>query len=453
MKRNTLFSSLLLTSMMAFGAQAAVTPEEAAQLKTALTPLGAEKAGNKDGAIPAWTGGDAKPTPGFVNGGKRPDPFAGEKPLFTITAQNMDKYADKLSEGIKAMLKKYPDTYHLDVYPTHRTAAAPQWVYDNTFVNATKAKIVNGSAGPQPEGAYGGTPFPIPKTGAEVMWNHLLRWRGASWHFNVNQILISADGTQTVTVDGLGDQQMPYYFQEGAPKDYSGDYWLVRLVDAGPPLRAGEAILGRENMDEEKTRAWVYLTGQRRVRKLPNACCDTPTPSTAGVMTFDELEVFTARLERFNWNLIGKQELYIPYNSNRFMQAPASSDVLGVHHLKPDAVRWELHRVWVVEATLAEGQRHQYPKARYYIDEDSWIAVLGDRWDADNHLSKVLWAVPIDMPDVPAQVTTSFGFYDLMSSTWFAANIYAGKAEQYKIMPRYEDTVFTPEALAGEGVR
>ena len=57
-------------------------------------------------------------------GGKRGDPFKDDKPLFSITAQNLDKYADKLADGTKAMFKKYPD-YRIDVYPTRRTAAAP----------------------------------------------------------------------------------------------------------------------------------------------------------------------------------------------------------------------------------------------------------------------------------------------------------------------------------------
>ena len=166
---------------------AQVSPEQAQQLKSNLTPMGGEKAGNKDGSIPAWTGGYTTPLPGYRQGGRRSDPFAGEKPLFSITSQNMGSYADKLSDGTKAMFKKYPGTYRVDVYKTHRTAAAPQWVYDNTFKNATRSKLVQKPSGPTPEGAYGGIPFPIPQNGAEVMWNHQLRWRGATWHFDVHQ--------------------------------------------------------------------------------------------------------------------------------------------------------------------------------------------------------------------------------------------------------------------------
>src|SRR3990167_8464228 len=158
---------------------AAVTAEEATKLKGELTPLGAERAGNADGSIPAWTGGMTTPIPGDKPGGRRSDPFQNEKPLFTINASNAAQYADKLTDGTRAMLAKYPDSYRLDVYQTHRTAAAPQWVYDNTLTNASRARIDNDVV----VGAFGGIPFPIPTSGAEVMWNHLLRWRAPAARF------------------------------------------------------------------------------------------------------------------------------------------------------------------------------------------------------------------------------------------------------------------------------
>jgi hypothetical protein len=423
------------------------------ELGKSLTPFGAEKAGNADGTIPAWDGGYTTVDPAFKPGGKRSDPFAADKPLFSITAQNLDQYADKLSEGTKAVFKRYPDTYRIDVYPTRRTAAAPQWVYDNTRKNAERAKLVDSSAGPIPEGAYGGIPFPIPKNGVEVMWNHLLNWRGTSLSIDTRHFLMTADGTQVMTTDGKAVQEMPYYYPEGSPESFNGDYWLVRLLTFGPALRAGEQIMGRSNLNGDKSQAHVYLTGQRRVRKLPNACCDTPTPATAGVMSFDELSVYSGRIDRFNWKLIGKQEMFIPYNANKVQTAAKPEDVLGKHHLNPDYVRWELHRVWVVEAELAPGKRHQLPKSRYYLAEDTWQAMLGDRWDANGQLAKTLWSLPAVMPDIPAVAQLTSGFYDLVSGSWFVQSLYAGKESQYGIVDRYKTSEFLPAAMAGRGVR
>ena len=446
-------TALLLGALCVAVTASAATPEEAAKLKSELTPLGAEKAGNKDGAIPAWTGGYTTPIPGDKAGGRRGDPFASEKPVLTITAKNMDQYAAKLTDGVKAMLKKYPDTYKLEVYKTARTAAAPQWVYDNTFKNATQAKTLKG--GDAVEGAYGGIPFPLPKTGAEVMWNGLLYWRGASWNFHVNQYLITASGGHVLSTEGVAEQQSPYYLKDVNPAKWGGEYWMIRLVNTGPPIRAGEAVVGRENVDPDKTLSWVYLTGQRRVRKLPNACCDTPTPATAGVMSFDELEVWTGRLDRFDWKIVGKQEMYIPYNSNLTLQPKKDTEVLipGQHHLASDKVRWELHRVWVVESSLKPGKRHQAPKGRYYVDEDTWMPVLGDRWDANNQLWKTLWRIPAVMPDLPATVGLTFGYYDLLSGAGYVANLFNQMSAQYTLVPTYKDSVFTPDAMAGESVR
>jgi Protein of unknown function (DUF1329) len=427
-----------------------VSAPDAAKLKTTLTPLGAERAGNKEGTIPAWDGGLTKATPGFKNGGRRPDPFPNEKPLFSITAKNMDQYADKLTDGTKAMLKKYPN-YRVDIYPTHRTMAAPQWVYDNTSKNVTRAKLVNGSAGPEPSGAFGGIPFPIPSNGAEVMWNHLLRWRGTSWHKDFSGYEITADGKQVLVLESLNDEQMPYYSQDAGEK-FNGDFWLARAINSGPPIRAGEGIIGRSNVNADKTLAWVYLTGQRRVRQLPNPCCDVPTPFSAGLSTYDEIDVFTGRMNRFDWTVIGKKEVYIPYNTNKSL-APKANEVLGPHYLNPDYVRWELHRVWVVEATLRPGQRHTSPKSRYYVDEDSWIAVLADRWDAKGQLWRSLFTLPIAAPDIPATVNTSWGYYDLLTGRFFVNVLFNDRTEQYRVMPRYSSSLFTADSLASEGVR
>lgn len=447
--RHITTGALLTLTLLASAAQAAVTAEEAAKLKSTLTPFGAEKAGNADGSIPAWTGGYTTPIPGFKNGGRRGDPFASEKPLYSITAETLAQHAAKLSEGTQALLRKYPKTFRVDVYKTHRTAAAPQWVYENTFRNATSARL----DGEVVKDAYGGIPFPIPKSGKEIVANNELHWRGEAWQADFRGYLGTASGQRVLSVEGTGDFQMPYYAQ-GQDSKFGGDYWLIRLVNSGPPVRAGEAITGRQNLDQDKTGVWVYLTGQRRVRKLPNACCDTPTPATSGVASFDEVDVLSGRTDRFDWKIVGKQELLIPYNSNRLHTPAKDSDVLLANHLNPDHVRWELHRVWVLESTLKPGQRHQAPKARYYVDEDTWVAVLADRWDANGQLWKTLWSHPVVMPDVPATTPQQqWGFNDLISGAWYASGVVNERSKHYQIVPRRPDSFFTPDALAGEGVR
>lgn len=441
-------AALLAALLGMAAAHAAVTPEEAARLKTELTPFGAEKAGNKDGSIPAWTGGYSTPIPGDKPGGRRGDPFKDDKPLYSVTAKNVDQHAGKLSDGVKALLKKYPESFRLDVYPTRRTAVAPQWVYDNTAKNALRAKL----DGHKLVGAYGGVPFPMPKSGLEAIWNHKLSWRGSAWEADFNQYQITANGKVVLTTDGRIRQRMPYYFDDGSVDSFEGVHWEVNLLNVGPPIRAGEMIVGRQHVDEEKSQSYVYLTGQRRVRKLPNACCDTPTPATAGLMSFDELSVFSGRTDRFDWKLVGKKELLVPYNQNRFLQA-RDAEIIKGQHLNPDHVRWELHRVWVVEASLAAGQRHQAPKSIYYLDEDTWLAVLGDRWDANGQLWKTLWVFNYVMPDFPGTVQQTFGFYDLLSGQAYVANVLNDKSFHHRPSKRWPTETFTGDGLAAQGVR
>lgn len=439
-----------LLALFAGSTLAAVTAEEAARLKTELTPLGAERAGNKEGTIPAWTGTPI-PYKDYKPGGRRPDPFAADKLLYSVTSKNMEQYAGRLTEGTKAMLKKYPDSFRVDVYPTRRSGAAPQWVYDNTLKNATRAKLNNDT----PEGAFGGTPFPIPKSGAEVMSNHTLRWRGEAWNAKIRAYLTTAAGQRVLIGESTIDQQMPYYYPDNNVEDFNKqkEHLILRLLTSGPALRAGEAIAGRQNLDGDKSQVWVYLPGQRRVRKLPNACCDAPTPPTAGQMTFDETFVFDGRLDHFDWKLVGKKEMLVPYNTNALLSAEKDEDVMGKSHLNPDRVRWELHRVWVVEARLRAGQRHVTPKATYYVDEDTWHSVLADRWDAKGQLWKTMWQMTFAAPDLPGITTETFGYNDMLSGAWFVQGLMTGQKDQYRLQPRLKDNTFTADAMAGEGVR
>ena len=430
---------------------ASVTAEEAAQLKTSLTPLGAERAGNKEGTIPAWTG-QATEGAGMTAAGRRLDPFATEKPLYSINAKNAGEYAERLTEGTKALLKKYPDSFRVDVYKTHRTALAPAAIYDNTAKNALNAKLVESGGGPMPQGAYGGVPFPVPKSALEVMWNHLLRWRGEAWIWAFKGYQLTQDGQWVNVGDTVNDQWIPY-FAPGGSANFNGEYWMVRSLTKGPAIRAGEAITARFNLDESKTSTWVYLTGQRRVRKLPNSCCDTPTPFSAGVASFDEIETFAGRMDRFDWKVIGKKEMLIPYNSNRLLQPLKDSEVLGARTLNPDHVRWELHRVWVVEANLKAGQRHTATKSRYYIDEDTWLAVLGERYDNNGQLTRVPFAIPVVMSDVQATSNVTWGIYDLTSGASYINCLVNERNMAYKPVPAYKDAVFTPDAMSGDGVR
>lgn len=453
MKRNSLWPELavaaLAAALLGGAAQAGVTADEAAKLKSELTPLGAEKAGNKDGSIPAWSGGYTKVPAGYQSGQPRPDPFAGEKPLVSITAKNMDAHADKLSEGQKEMLKKHP-SYRIDVYRTYRTAAAPAWYYENTFKNATRAKTPN--MGGSVVGAYGGVPFPIPKTGNEAMWNHVLRWRGEAALFPFRSYVVGADGKPALASEATNDFNMPWHFQDGSPDKSSGEFWATMQVVTAPSFKAGEILMIRDQIDVDKGRsAWQYLVGQRRVRRFPTLGYDTPNPVNSGADLVDQAFLFNGYQDRYDWKLVGKKEMYVPYNMNGFY-LKKDADVLGAKHVNPDHVRWELHRVWVVEATLAAGKRHVQPKRTFYLDEDTWIALLADGWDSQGKLWTTQMMFPFIAFELPGVLGEQWAIYDFIKGS-YGALTFGELPIHYKAVPRFPESNYSPDAMAARGVR
>jgi hypothetical protein len=445
--------TLACTTLAASLAQAAVTAEEAAKLKTTLTPMGAERAGNKDGSIPPWEGGypvNASATSPAVQ-----DLFAKDKPLFTITPQNAAQYADKLTDGSMGLLKKYPG-FKIQVFPTRRTAAMPQWVYDNTFKNATRATMdTSGELGPFPKGAFGGAPFPIPKNGEEAIWNHLLRWTSPGYQTQPSLVRMTPEGKAIMVSQVDAMSKFPYYDPNSSLEKWeaAGSDVVLRRVDTfGPPLRAGEKIVQRNNINDANSKTWVYLTGQRRVRRLPLSCCDVPSPVSGGILNFDETEVYSSSIGRYDWKLAGKREAYVPYNTNSFHQATSIDQVMTPSTLNPDFVRFEQHRVWVVEGTLKTGQRHVAPRVRLYLDEDSWIAVAGERWDAQGQLWKVTFNMPTVLPAAPGTLVQGYVSYDMIGGGYFGST-YQAHDKQVNLEAALPERIFTSEVLSGEGVR
>ncbi|HEX3139737.1 MAG TPA: DUF1329 domain-containing protein [Rhizobacter sp.] len=439
----------LAVASSALAAQAAITADEAKALGNSLTAIGAEKAGNKDGTIPAYTGGLTTPPAGFKAGdGIRPNPYAGEKPRLVIDAKNMAANADKLTEGTKALLQKYP-SYRVDVYPTHRSVAFPAFVGENTAKNAVRAKTLN--EGRSMEGAHAGFPFPIPKTGYEAMWNHLVRFNGQSYEAKYRNLSVDSNGRATLATEGISTQEYPFW---DTSKTSADTFWRIKLAYTAPARRAGEALMLVDPLDigTKDRRAWMYLPGQRRVKVAPDLSHDTPNPGTAGATTFDDTFIFNGSMERFDFKLVGKKEMFVPYNAYAAVYEAKQDDLLKPNHLNPDLVRWEQHRVWVVEATLREGKRHVYGKRTFYLDEDSWAALASDEYDARGQLYRTGFAYMAPSYDLPAPYTDMFGHYDLVSRIYSLTGFIAETGGLRHTKAR-SDREWSADSLAGTGIR
>lgn len=458
----------LLAGVISMGAQqacAAVSAEEAKQLGTNLTEFGAEKAGNADGSIPPYTGGlpavtgyDPKTMPQYI------DPYKDEKPLYAVDANNMAQYEGMLMEGTKALLKQYP-SFRLDVYKSHRSFRYPAWVLENTVKNATTAKLVGEVEGDAVAGAdkgdlpYAGIPFPIPKTGYEVLWNQTARYSAAVSHNVGNGYLVDTSGN-VINLPGANEYFVhPWYDKNGTLRSKTFDaYFGFSATLTSPPSSAGIVFLNyyTPNAAEGGQRVWFYTPGQRRVRLAPEFSYDVPIASYGGVTVWDDIYGYLGRMDRFEFKVTGKKEMLVPYNVYGATNTLQMKEVLGPKHINPSAVRWEKHRIWVVDGKRKENARHAYSRRTFYIDEDCWCIVASEAYDNAGKLWRVSNYYTFPTYDTGGFNNETWSTNDLIKGNYFILN--AGHKEPGNSIRSYETAeglpvALTPQAVAASGVR
>ncbi|MGE1177517.1 DUF1329 domain-containing protein [Pseudomonas sp. BW7P1] len=450
--KNLFHAGVLGLSLLATSVMAAVPAAEADKLGKSLTPMGAEMAGNADGSIPAWKplakNAGTVDSKGFLS-----DPYASEKPLFTITAQNVDQYKDKLAPGQYAMFKRYPDTFKMPVYPSHRGATVPDDVFAAIRKNATTTTLVAGGNGL--ENFQTAIPFPIPKDGLEVIWNHITRYRGGSVTRLVTQATPQANGSYSLVY--FQDQ---FVFRDKM-KDYDpanpGNvlFYFKQKVTA-PARLAGTVLLVHETLDQvkEPRKAWVYATGQRRVRQAPQVSYDGPGTAADGLRTSDNLDMYNGAPDRYDWKLEGKKEMYIANNSYKIDSPNLKyADILKAGHINQDLTRYELRRVWHVVATLKPGQRHIYAKRDFFIDEDTWQAAVIDHYDGRGQLWRVAEAHAEDYYDKQVPWYALETLYDLQSGRYLALGMKNEEKQAYDFGFSASKSEFQPGNLGQDGIR
>lgn len=442
-------AGVLLCAFLPVAVQAKVTPEQAGQLKLDLTPFGATRAGDAANGIPEWTGGLHVPPASYKGPGTfEADPFADQKPTLIINASNRAQYVPHLSEGVQALLASYPDTFKLPVYPSERSFAAPEEVYQNTYNNALTAELAENGNGFVH--AYGGIPFPIPQNGTEAIWNHIARWQGRYIFDVATTVVVRANGSYSSFREQ--NQLLSNYYAEGKTAD-DLDNMLFRYLNVVlPPSRAaGEALLVHEPIDQVAMprMAWSYLPGQRRVRRAPTVAYDNPVDGYIS----DDADMFNGAPNRYDWKLVEKKVLYVPYNNYRLSQPGMPLDqVIQKGHLNPDLTRWELHRVWVVEATLKSGERHIYAKRRFYLDEDSWATLISESYDSRGQLWRVNLAFTKQAYQVPTLTTEAITYHDLISREYSALGLRSQeKSPRQFHLPAPPDSYWLPANLRRMG--
>lgn len=440
----------LLTPVLAL---AAVSAEQAAELGKSLTPMGAEAAANADGSIPAYEGKwlGAPPTVNY-DGRFNPDPYADEKPLFSITADNLKNYADKLGEGQKALFAKYPKTYRIDVYPTHRDFRHSDEVNAHVRQNATAAELSND--GLTLKGAYGGVAFPIPQSGIELVYNILTT--NAPWMVEAPNV--SAYVQSSGAIAWIRNTLRAYntYHRGNDRAGWNDGISAYAITNQkAPPREAGKGTFTVNSYDfvGYPRQSWQYDPGTRRLRKTPDVGFDYPMDS--GPRVVDEQNGLNGSPERFDWQLIGKKEVYVPFNTFKLEdRALKYKDVTATRgHPNPDVLRYELRRVWVVEGTLKKGIRHVYGKRRFYVEEDSWQVAMADNYDVRGQLWRVTENGIAYAYDAKVHYLNASFYQDLVSGAYSAENITSEEPTAAQFNRREPlPNEFTPAGMRSSGL-
>ncbi len=431
---------------------------DASKLGTELTPLGADPKANAEGTIPAWSGSISGLPEGltFSSGESYPDPYANEKPLYTITAQNMAEHADKLNEGMKALFKKYPDTFKMPVYQTHR-----EFNYHPDMVARTKWNVGNAKLEGSIDGlrSYtGGVPFPMPTNGAEVMWNSRLSQPTIVSDSVYDEVAVYQKGNvQKYRTKLTYETPLAYdHHPVGKTSEDIGNIAAFVFYEVVEPKRKkGEMVIVHEPIDQftHDRKAWVYIPGAKRVKRAPNAGYDTPI-GPGGLMTADDSMGFNGAMDRYDWTLVGKQEMVVPYHNYKFDSPSVGyKELLPPRHVNQDYMRYELRRVWVVEATLKPKQRHIYAKRRFYIDEDSWLVVATDTYDGRGDLWRTSFNHSLYDFFLKGYVARAQFNYDLQAGAYVGIRLVnETKPTNYAMKIKGED-FYTPANLRKMGRR
>ena len=439
-------------TLLAGQALAGPKPDQIHRLSEDLTPMGSERAGNADGTIPEWTGGITEPPAGYSPGDHHPNPWPDDQPLFRITGENYTDYADKLSPGQIGLFEKYGDTYYMDVYQTRRSTSFPEHIYEMTAENGKTATLADAGEGVM--NAAEGFPFPFPENAYELMWNHKLKFKDIGGVRYNNQVAPTADGKYTVTV--IREELLGLYYKRGVTIDEIDNILLYFFQEVESPARlAGNILLVHETLNqiELPRQAWIYNPGQRRVRRAPNVAYDNPGTGSDGLRTNDMTDMFNGAMDRFDWTVVGKKEMLVPYNSyGAHAEGIDYDEFVMPGHLNPSLMRYEMHRVWVVDATLKDGMRHINARRTFYLDEDSYQIVLIDHYDGRGQLWRASEAHSINFYNVPTFWSTIEAHYDLQSGRYVAQgfdNTMAVQTFNVEMNP----SQYTPQALRTRGRR
>ena len=436
-------------------AHAKVPQVQADRLGADLTPMGSEKAGTETpfGDIPAWTGGLTTIPEGvsYDPNDPLPNPFASDPVLFTVNKGNMDTYADYLTDAYKEILSYY-DGYFMNVKKSRRSCAFPEKVYEANKRNATVGELVGEGNGVGK--AIMGFPFPIPNNALEIIWNHNLRYRSfkVTRQFASAPVTRSGEYTLTVTQD---QAIIPW---ADPTKDAAEDlnnisiYYIMNTI--APTRSAGQVTLVHDSINAaaEPRKAWQYSPGTRRVRRAPDIAYDNPGTNSDGLSTSDAFDGFNGAPDRYNWTVRGVSPKIVAFNDYQAQLTPYE-EYLQPLHLNQDKVRYEMHRVWTIEAVLKPDMRHIYSRRVKHLLADDWTIANTELYDGRGEMWRIQEIHGIQRYNVPLCNSGTEVVYDMQAGRYFATGMQNEEPAVNYFADELEVDTYTPGAIRQLGVR
>ncbi len=387
-----------------------------------LTPAGAERAGTSDGLVPAWSGGLREPPAGWRPEMGYVNPFPDDRPITVISKANRERFHAELSPGLIALLDRVPD-FQMPLYATRRTAAYPDAVVAQDAI----------------------VPFPRPRTGEEVMQNVVQRYLGGSITREGRAYPVRANGEYYA----IGTWSRRFYAShlEGAPEQLL--FAAIGGFQSPASLRGNLALVHEPRSLQTKSRqAWLYNAAQRRVRRAPDLAYDAVSDGSEGLLTVDQVDGFNGATDRYDWQLLGKRTLIVPYNTYSIAERGVKeSSLIRRGSVNGALMRYERHRVWVVESVLKSGQSHIYAKRRFYVDEDSWTVLIEEATSRRGDLWRVALHGVVQFYDAITPGIRLSIYHDLDSGSYLVSGLDGDRQPSIRFGARADFSEFLPDAL------
>jgi hypothetical protein len=295
-----------------------------------------------------------------------------------IDKSNVEQFKDMLPYDLYIRAKEWGAKFK--IIPTLNNFKPSK-----AFQEATKKNIGTCNLGPKGElvNYSGGTPFPDPKTGAEVSWNMERRYAGDDFTYEWDSHVMNEKGNQR-DIGGIY-LQMHWTGRTdieplGTVPDNNNELFKEYAYQRYPFEMKGTALLNVRYLDGDKEDdAWVYVATLRRVRRFPTAQrCDTYAGSDA---TWDDFRNCNWKQESHTYKYIGKKDLYISRHNEKPVLYNKSD------YSQRTNISLEKAPVHIFEA-YAKDKNYVYSKRVMYVDAESWYPVNQVMYDRKGSLWK-----------------------------------------------------------------